>query len=202
MATTLRYGPGDHGRPMTFDEFMEGDYEEGHKYELIRGRLYVSPQPRFSHDWIEQYVLDRLKQYARETGSAINKATNKARVFVSDADPEDVTASEPDVAGYQGFPLDRKWDVDWRDVSPILVAEVLSQDDPDKDLVRNVDLYLQVPSIQEYWAVENRDEPGRPTLRVHRRRGDDWTILEFGPDDVYTTDLLSGFQLPVTPSEN
>ena len=56
MATTLRYGPGDHGRPMTFDEFMEGNYDEGFKYELIHGRLYVSPKARFSHDWLETYI--------------------------------------------------------------------------------------------------------------------------------------------------
>src|SRR5687768_14222795 len=45
MSTMLRIGPHDHGREMTYEEFLAGDYEEGYKYELIRGELYVSPQP-------------------------------------------------------------------------------------------------------------------------------------------------------------
>ena len=39
MATVLKIGPADHGRPMTLDEFQAGDYEEGYKYELIDGEL-------------------------------------------------------------------------------------------------------------------------------------------------------------------
>jgi Uma2 family endonuclease len=36
----------------------------------------------------------------------------------------------------------------------VLVGEVVWEDDPDKDLVRNVELYLQVPSIREYWVLD------------------------------------------------
>jgi hypothetical protein len=44
MATMLKLGPADHGRPLTLEEFMSGDYKEGHRYELIEGRLYASPE--------------------------------------------------------------------------------------------------------------------------------------------------------------
>jgi hypothetical protein len=30
---------------------------------------------------------------------------------------------------------------------------------------------LQVPSIREYWIIDGRDDPGRPVMLVHRRRG-------------------------------
>ena len=40
-----KLGPADHGRAMTLDEFDDADYEPGYKYELIDGRLYVSPDP-------------------------------------------------------------------------------------------------------------------------------------------------------------
>ena len=56
-------------------------------------------------------------------------------------------------------------------MSPILVVEVLFDADPYKDLVRNVDLYLQVPSIREYWLLDARYSADEPTLIVHRRRG-------------------------------
>jgi hypothetical protein len=48
--------------------------------------------------------------------------------------------------------------------------EVMTGDEY-KDLVRNLDLYFQVPSIREYWVVDARDDPEQPTLIQHRRRG-------------------------------
>jgi Uma2 family endonuclease len=201
MATTLRYGPGDHGRPMTFDEFREGDYEEGYKYELIQGRLYASPQARFSHDWIRNHVLLRLVAFKEARPDVIDYVTPGARVFVSDADPDEVTAPEPDLAAYRGFPLGREWEVDWRDVNPILVVEVLGGEDDQKDLVRNVDLYFRVPTLQEYWAFDIRANPGEPRMIVYRRAADRWAVSEYAADAIYTTDLLPGFELPVRPRQ-
>src|SRR5262249_263951 len=111
-----------------------------------------------------------------------------------------VTAPEPDVAAYCNFPLDHPLDsVRWQDVSPLLVVEVLSLDDPDKDLVRNVDLYLQVPSIKEYWLFDKRDNPERLRLEVRRRYGRRWRLLSFGAGDTYATKLLPDFTLIVDP---
>ena len=199
MATTLRYGPGDHGRPLAFDDFMEGDYEEGYKHELIRGRLYVSPKPSVPHDRMETRVLWQLHRYSEQHPEVVNYVTNGARVFVPDADPDDVTAPEPDLAAYQDFPLEKEWDTDWRDVSPILVGEVLGGEDDHKDLIRNVDLYFRVPTIQEYWVFDIRANPGEPRMIVHRRAPDAWHVSEYGADAVYRTDLLPGFELPVRP---
>lgn len=197
MSTALRLGPRDHGRRMSFDEFMAGDYEEGFKYEIIAGRLYVSPQPRFAHDWIEQYVYGRLLAYLHERPDAINRVTNKSRVFVPD--PTDVTAPEPDVVAYRDFPLHLRSRVDWRNVSPVLVVEVLAGEDDDKDLVRNPELYFQVPSIAEYWLFDIREDAEQPKLKVFRRGPDAWEIIDYGSEAVYRTPLLPGFELPVTP---
>lgn len=200
MTTAVKLGPADHGRAVTLDEFHAGDYDEGYRYEIIEGRLYVSPMPRFEQDWLEQYVLDMLKEFTRRCPQAINKVTNKARVYVP-GDP-DATIPEPDVAAYRNFPRRRRSHVNWRDVSPILVVEILSPEDPDKDLVRNVDLYWRVPGIEEYWVFDNREDSDRPALRVYRRGDDGWQVLDFGPDEIYTTPLLPGFELPVTPVED
>jgi Uma2 family endonuclease len=88
----------------------------------------------------------------------------------------------------------------WQDVSPLLVVEILSEDTAAKDLRRNYELYLQVPSIREYWVVDPRASASRPTLTVHRRRGGRWqrpiAVVSGGE---YTTRLLPGFTLVVTP---
>lgn len=54
MATVrLKLGPGDHGRPLSLDEFGSADYEPAHKYELTRGRLNVSPEANFAENFLE-----------------------------------------------------------------------------------------------------------------------------------------------------
>jgi Uma2 family endonuclease len=101
---------------------------------------------------------------------------------------------------YHDFPLDTPLrTLRWEDVSPILVVEVLDEDHPDKDLDRNVRLYRQVPSIQEYWVIDPRPDPEQPTLIVYRRSGSRWRRSRFAPGSTYTTKLLPGFELVVDP---
>jgi Uma2 family endonuclease len=86
-------------------------------------------------------------------------------------------------------------------MNPILVVEVLCDRYHKKDLVRNVALYQEAPSVKEYWVLDPRDDADHPTLRVYRRRGQAWQR----PIDVpfagtYTTPLLPGFTLIVDPN--
>jgi Uma2 family endonuclease len=197
MSTGLKLGPTDHGRPMTFEEFRTGDYTDGYHYELIQGKLYVTPLPHFSENWIEDWILGKLKAYAQAHPDVLNFVTNKSRVFLPDE--AEVTAPEPDVAAYRDIQRDRPFQVRWEEVSPVLVVEVISHDDPDKDLVRNAELYLRVPSIQEYWVFDNRAVAERPTLRRHRRRGKRWSVRDFSAGETYVTRLLPGFELLIDP---
>jgi Uma2 family endonuclease len=194
MATLLALGPTDHGRTLALDEFIAGDYQEGYQYELIDGKLYVSPQPNLPYDLVETWISEKLRAYARRFARVINHVTNKARVFVPGR--PNVTVPEPDVSVYRDFPLDRPFKKQrWEDVSPILVVEVLSEDDPDKDLVRNVELYYQVPTVKEYWLFDARNDPERPLLRVYRRSRGKWKIIDVPAGGTYETPLLPGFSL-------
>lgn len=198
MAIDLKLGPADHGRPISLDEFMTGDYEEGHQYELIEGRLYVSPEANLPEDWVEQWLCDRVKSYARRHAGIINFVTNKARVFVPSR--LSATCPEPDLAAYHNFPRDRPIRLlRWQDVSPILVGEVLHEGDPLKDLERNVQLFFQVASIEEYWVIDMRADPDHPSMIVYRRHGKKWRVLEVAPGETYTTKLLPGFKLRLDP---
>jgi len=197
MATVVKIGPADHGRPMSYDEFMAGDYELGFKYEIIDGRLYVSPLPNLPEYRVEDWLLDKMKAYARRRPKVINFVT-KARVFVPRR--PGATAPEPDLAAYHDFPTELPFrKARWQGVSPILIVEVLTQEDPDKDLVRNVELYFQVPSVREYWIVDVRDDPDRPDMIVHSRYGRRWQIIEVGFGETYRTRLLPGFKLLLDP---
>ncbi len=199
MATVTKLGPIDHGKPMSFEEFMAGDYREGYHYELIKGKLYVSPLPNLPEDWGEKWLYGKLLDYVRQQPEVINRVTDKARVFVSGETR--TTAPEPDVAAFHGFPTHLPIrQMRWQDVSPVLVGEVLSADDPDKDLVRNVELYLKVPTIKEYWILDTRENADEPTMLIYRRYGKKWrTPLELQYGDTYTTKLLPGFILKLDP---
>jgi Uma2 family endonuclease len=200
MRTALTLGPADHGRVLALDEFLASRGVEGYRYELIRGRVHVSPQPSLPHDCVLEWLHLRMSDYARLRPEVLNYLSLNARVFVPDAD--EVTAPEPDFTGYQGFPLHLPIRLRrWQDVSPILVAEIVSADDPDKDLVRNVELYEGVASIREYWILDPRTDADNPTLRVYRRRGSRWQRpIDVASGETYTTRLLPDFSLTLDPN--
>lgn len=188
----------DHGCELSLDDFMAADYEAGYQYELIDGRLYVSPQANQPQNYVELWIFGKLYLFALQHPKIINHVSHKARVFIPGR--RKVTNPEPDVSCYRAFPKHlpiRK--VRWQDVAPILVVEILSVNDPDKDLVRNVELYLQAPSIKEYWIIDTRENPDEPTMLVHRRHGKKWRVLEIAFGDTYSTPLLPGFVLIVDP---
>ena len=195
MNTLVKLGPTDHGRPMTLEAFESGDFQEGYQYELIDGKLYVSPLPDLPQGRVEHWIFCKLLHYANVHPEILNFVYGKCRVFVPDR--PGTTNPEPDVAAYKDFPLDLLVEeVSWQDVSPVLVVEVLSENDLDKDLVRNAELYALVPSIKEYWILDTREEVERPRLIVHRRgRGRKWQMFTYEPEERYTTRLLPDFEL-------
>lgn len=195
MSMGLYLTPADQGRALSLDEFEHADGQEGYHYELIDGKLEVSPLPNMPHDVVRKWLERLLDRYVEQHPEIINRVFAPARVFVPDRPA--ATTPEPDAAAYQNFPCDRDMDeVNWRDVSPLLVAEILSRDTADKDLVRNYDLYLQVPSIREYWILDPRAGSNRPSLTVHRRRGQHWQRPIAVPGGgTYTTRLLPDFTL-------
>jgi Uma2 family endonuclease len=198
MKTALYLTPRDHGRRLTIDELESAQGQEGYRYELIGGKLDVSPLPDVPHDRLRKW-LERLDDYVEARPDVLNHVQSPARVFVPDS--AEVTAPEPDLAAYADFPLDLPLaEVNWRDASPLLVVEVLSPDTAEKDLERNVPLYLAVPTIREYWIVDTRDGFDRPSLIVHRRRGQRWQRpILVGNGGTYTTRLLPGFSLALGP---
>ncbi len=198
IATRTRFGPTDHGVPVTADELAEAEYAEGFRYEVIDGRISVAPIANLTEgDW-QDWLRDQLKAYARTHPAAINKVHGPARVFVPGR--PDLTVPEPDVAAYRDYPVGlAKSELRWEEVSPLVVCEVLVDSDPHKDLVRNVDLYFEVPSVAEYWILDGSADPDRPTLIARRRWGSRWVVREVAFGDTYTTRTLPGFELLIDP---
>src|SRR5689334_14097041 len=103
MSVGLKLGPADHGREMSYEEYLAGDYEQGYQYELIDGRLYVSPQAGFGHDWYEKFIADKLDEWAKLHRDVIGWVSRKSRVFVTER--AETTTPEPDVAAFSQKPI-------------------------------------------------------------------------------------------------
>lgn len=194
----LKLGPADHGHPLTLDDFDAADFEPGFRYEIIDGRLYVSTLPNPAENVLEMWLFLKLYMYSAQQPGVLNYVTTKARVFArSGASP---AVPEPDVTAYQNFPKGHGLEqLRWEDVAPVLVVEVLVDGEPAKDLDRNVELYLSVPSIKEYWVLDGRENPEEPTLIQHRRYGKRWVVRAYPFGSTLTTKLLPGFSLLIDP---
>lgn len=198
MKTQVYLTPKDRGRALSLEEFESAGGQEGYHYELINGKLEASPLPNFPHDFIRKCLERLLDAYSDRHPEILGYVQAPARVFVPGRAAR--TTPEPDLAAYRYFPEEPDVEqLNWQDFSPIVVVEILWEDTADKDLVRNLDLYLQVPSIREYWILDPQSNANQPSLTVHRRRGQRWQQpIEIPGGDTYTTRLLPDFQLVLT----
>jgi Uma2 family endonuclease len=194
----LKLGPADHGRSISLGEFDEAGFEPGVKYEIIDGRLYVSTEPNPAENALQNWLFINLMLYARHRPDVINYVAVQSRLFIhSRSNP---TVPEPDLAVYCDWPRDRPLkQLHWRDLEPILVVEVLVEGDAVKDLERNRELYLDAPSIREYWILDGRENPDEPTLIQNRRHGKRWVERSFPYGSTFTTKLLPEFSLVIDP---
>jgi hypothetical protein len=58
---------------LTLDEFLAAEYQPGYKYELIDGRLDVSPEANFPHDRNKEWIHGELFLYSRQHPEVINR---------------------------------------------------------------------------------------------------------------------------------
>jgi Uma2 family endonuclease len=194
--TRPRFGPADHGRRVTDRVATTAEYVEGFNYEVIDGRLHVSPRQEVAESVLENWLYAVLMKYADRWSKVIGYLTPKARVFVPDA--ARTMAPEPDLTAYTTFP-DYDTITSWKQISPFLVVGILSENNVEKQLGRNPNLYLRVPSIQEYWVVNGAENPDEPSLIHYVRRGKRWAVTTHPFGATFTPKVLPGFSLVIDP---
>jgi Uma2 family endonuclease len=196
-AVQLKLGPADHDTELTLEEFDTADYVPGFKYELIEGRLYVSPSPNLAENMLERWLRNKLESYADKNPDVIQYVATRGRVFLPVRSRP--STPEPDLALYAEIPAEISRDTKWDELDPIIVAEILVEGDIWKELSRNPKLYLKVPSIREYWVLDGSVDPARPTLIQFRRVGKKWVRMPYPFRSKFTTKLLPGFSLVIDP---
>jgi len=124
--------------------------DDGNRYEVIDGVLYMSTSPSLFHQWISSRVYKALERQLGETDVAFVFYA-PAGVFMPGADPV-----QPDLVVVRAEDRERLRDEHFHGV-PALLVEILSPSNAAFDLRTKRAAYARA-GVPEYWIV-------RPTER-------------------------------------
>lgn len=169
----------------TYDDYARLP-DDGFRYEVIEGELYMSPAPRTVHQRVSRRLLVQLDAYATDTGTGEAFAApcdvRLGRGTVVQPDLFFVTTERRGIVGELCV-----------DGAPDLVVEILSPGDTDHDRVRKHALYAQ-HGVREYWIV---DPPAR-TIDVFVLEGMVFAeALRARPGATVRSAVLTGFAVAV-----
>jgi Uma2 family endonuclease len=159
---------------------------DGKRYEIIEGELFVTPAPQTPH----QKVVTRLTRYL----SSFAEDNDLGVVIVS---PYDVVLSrfdvvEPDLLFVSKGRLDILTEKNAQG-PPDLVVEVLSESTAEMDRTTKLKLYAK-HGVAEYWIID----PGECTAEVYRRTEEGFEFTgTLRRSDALTSPLFPGFSLPL-----
>jgi Uma2 family endonuclease len=171
---------------LTYDDFLLFP-EDGRRHELIDGEHYVSASPILRHQQISMRLTEALLLWLRDHpfGQIFNVPVD---LVLSDVDvlvPDLIYVSR-ERAGILQDPVRS---------APDLVVEILSPSTRKRDEQLKRHVYDR-SGVREYWIVD----PDLEAIRIHRRTGDSFprvAELSREANDVLTTPLLPGFELPL-----
>ncbi len=126
--------------------------DDGNKYELVRGELFVTPPPSVEHETIGARLTRLVDPYVAANGlGLVYRARAVMRFEGSELEPDLFVRSEGGTS--------------WDDApTPILVVEVLSPSTRRRDQIQKRQLYLDA-GVPEYWIVDGE----RREVRVIRQ---------------------------------
>lgn len=171
---------------------LEAMPEDGKRYEIIDGELYVSTQPHWNH----QIVCSRINAFLVNWSEQTQLGEASIAPGLIFAEDDDVA---PDLVWVSNKRLDAVYEDDGKlHGAPELVIEVLSPGNTnvnrDRDAKRK--LYSR-RGVSEYWIVS---WPKRQ-IEVYRR-DPQAALLEqvqtLYEGDFFTSPLLPGFECPVS----
>ena len=180
--------PASPGLKLTYDDFVLFP-DDGKRHELIAGEHYVTSSPNMRHQQISMNLTLMIGSWL--------EAHPQGRLFYA---PFDVVFSkfdvvEPDVL-YVSNERSNVLSAANVQGAPDLVIEIGSPSTRQRDETIKRRLYER-SHVPEYWIVD----PDIEVVRVYQRSGDSFARpieLSHETDDVLTTDLLPGLELPLT----
>jgi Uma2 family endonuclease len=161
--------------------------EDGNKYELVRGELFVTPPPGDEHETIGAKLHAVLGPYVSEQRLGLVFRPHAVMRFEG-------SEVEPDLMIRAPHPNRKKNDKDWNTAPiPILVVEILSAYTRRRDFNQKKELYLDA-GVAEYWIVDPEEQTitiiQPDSMRVERQRLTWWptgasAALEFDINNIF-----------------
>ncbi len=182
MSTSLRWTSAD----------LEVLPDDGKRYEIVDGELYVSRQPHWDHQMVSGQVFALLQNWSLETGAG-RASIAPGVIFAEDDDvaPDVVWASIERLAALSA---DGKLYA-----APELAVEVLSPGPTNERRDRDAKLKLYSRhGVAEYWIVDWRAR----TITVYRRADEApdqplQPVATLQGSEVLQSPLLPGFAAPL-----
>lgn len=167
---------------------LEGLPQDGNRYELIEGELYVSTAPELIHQRVIGNMYFGLKSFLRNT--PIGEILYGPGVILSDYD-----GVIPDLVYLSNERRDQIATGTRIYGAPNLVIEVLSPGKQNMERDRKVKLNLYDKyGIEEYWVVDTRAR----AIEVYRRESGKLKFFTtFVSDEAVTSPLLPEFECGV-----
>ncbi|MCU0493213.1 MAG: Uma2 family endonuclease [Chloroflexaceae bacterium] len=153
--------------------------------EFTDGYIEVLPMPTDNHQTILGFLYEMFLAFVRPSGGKVLFAPLRVRI-------RERKFREPDLLLVRDADDPRRQNRFW--LGADLVAEIVSPDKPERDLVEKRGDYAEA-GIPEYWIVNPNDS----TVTVLRLKGE--TYAEHGVfrrGDVADSPSLSGFQVDVS----
>lgn len=145
--------------------------DDGNKYELVRGELFVTPPPSVRHESLLAVLSARLTAYVTAHGiGRVYHPRSVVRAEGSELEPDLMVRRfmEPQPERWEELPL------------PILVVETLSSSTRRRDHLQKRDFYMDA-GIPEYWIVDGEER----SIRVVQPATQDsvaWDVLTWAPE--------------------
>lgn len=161
---------------------------DGWKYEILDGVLYMSPPPTINHQDVATELIARMRIHTRLHKLGVVFAAPTGVHLPTQAVPV-----EPDILFVRN---ERRHIIEERYVegAPDLVVEVLSRSNADYDRTIKYAQYERA-GVTEYWLVNYWDE----TIAIYNLVDQNYRLTAlFQNGDTATSQVLTGFQIAVT----
>ena len=174
-----------HDRPLTHRD-LDDTPDDGNRYEIIDGELYVSPWPSVSHQHVVTQLVLVLAHYARQRNLGLVFTWGLKVVL------DEPTGVGPDVVFISQGRLDGLL-ADGFHGAPDLLVEVLSSK-PALDTLIKKQKYAR-SGVPHYWIVD----PEQRTLHAYRLEGERYHLLaEVAGEAVFEPSLFPGLAIPLS----
>lgn len=173
---------------LTLEDLDACPDDDGNRYELIEGVLYVSTAPGLPHQLVLQNLLVELGLFRRE--NPIGVIVPGPGTIFSNYD-----AVIPDIVIIRNERWDSVTSSQKVTGAPDIVVEILSPgaENRRRDLEVKRKLYAKY-GVAEYWIVDNDDW----SIAIYRLQNQTLeSVVTLRDDDVLTSAQLPGFELTI-----